>query len=48
MAQDVLGLMLPSFEADGDQIPAPSKAEAIDIPERASLVMIEVNTDEHR
>lgn len=44
-AHDVLGDMLSEMETDGDKIPTASKPEAIQLPEGASLVLIEVDTD---
>jgi antitoxin HicB len=48
MAEDALGALLSVMEEDGDEIPAPSKAEDIKIPEGASLVLITVDTDKFR
>jgi antitoxin HicB len=48
MAEDVLGTMLSYHEEKGDVIPAPSKAEDIELPDGASLVLITVNTDNFR
>ena len=45
---DVLALMLTLFEDEGDPIPAASPASAIQVPEGASLVLIEVDTDQYR
>lgn len=47
MAEDCLGLMLTDYEDDENVIP-PSPAKAIQVPEGASLVLIEADTDEHR
>ena len=49
-AEDVLALMLTVFEDNGDVIPAPSSVEQLKgkVPEGASLVLIEVDTDEYR
>ncbi|GLY12503.1 type II toxin-antitoxin system HicB family antitoxin [Pseudobacillus badius] len=46
LAHDVLGSMLAVMEEKGRDIPAPSKAENIELPEGASLVLIEVDTKE--
>lgn len=48
MAEDVLGTMLSYYEGNGQSFPAPSKADAITVPEGTSLVLITVNTEEHR
>ncbi|EMI11502.1 type II toxin-antitoxin system HicB family antitoxin [Anoxybacillus gonensis] len=48
MAEDVLGTMLSYHEEKGDVIPAPSKAEDIELPDGASLVLITVDTDDFR
>jgi antitoxin HicB len=48
MAEDALGLYLSVLEDEGEQIPAPSKADAISIPDGASLVLITVDTDHFR
>lgn len=48
MAEDALGSLLSVLEDDGINIPAPSKAQDIDLPEGASLVLITVNTDDYR
>ncbi|WP_318243477.1 type II toxin-antitoxin system HicB family antitoxin [Fictibacillus norfolkensis] len=47
-AQDVLGLMLSEMEKDGEVIPVPSKSDTIKVPEGASLVMIQIDTDNFR
>jgi antitoxin HicB len=47
MAHDVLGLMLTDYEDKGE-IPTPSLAKDIELSEGASLVLIEVNTDDFR
>ena len=44
-AHDVLGDMLAEMEQDGDKIPTSSKPEDIQLPEGASLVLIEVDTE---
>lgn len=48
MAEDVLGNMLAIMEEDGEDIPAPSPVKAIEVPEGASLILVEVNTDEYK
>jgi antitoxin HicB len=48
MAQDALGLMLSGEEIDGIQIPKASSAKDIELSEGASLVLIEVNSDDFR
>lgn len=48
MAEDVLALMLTVMEDDGEVIPAPTLAKDIVVPEGASLVLIEVDTDKYR
>jgi antitoxin HicB len=48
MAEDALGSLLSVMEDDGDHIPAPSKAEDIELPDGASLVLITVDTDDYR
>jgi antitoxin HicB len=48
MAEEALGALLSDIEDKGEHIPAPSKAEDIELPEGASLVLIAVNTDEFR
>ncbi|MGG4390470.1 type II toxin-antitoxin system HicB family antitoxin [Priestia megaterium] len=50
MAKDVLGGYLLVSEEDNDDIPAPSPVKTIqaDMPEGASLILIEVNTDDFR
>ncbi|KGA98117.1 antitoxin HicB [Alkalihalobacillus alcalophilus ATCC 27647 = CGMCC 1.3604] len=48
MAEDVLALMLTDYEDDGKQLPPASPVTALKAPEGASLVLIEVNTDEYR
>lgn len=47
MAEDCLGMMLIDYEDDGNVIP-PSPAKAIEVPEGASLVLIQVDTDNFR
>lgn len=47
MAEDCLGLMLTDYEDEGNVIP-PSPAKTIEVPEGASLVLIEVDTDNFR
>lgn len=44
-SHDVLRTMLREMEQDGDKIPTASKPDAIQLPEGASLVLIEVDTD---
>ena len=44
-AEEVLGLMLTSNEADGIPFNPPSPADKIRLPGEASLVLIEVDTD---
>lgn len=48
MAEDALGGYLLVSEEDNDTIPAPSKPEVIELPEGASLILVEVNTDNLR
>lgn len=48
MAHDALGLLLSVEEDDNTPIPKASSAKDIDFPEGASLVLIEVNTDDFR
>lgn len=48
MAEDVLGTMLSYYEDNEQSFPAPSKVDAIHIPEGASLVFITVDTDNFR
>jgi antitoxin HicB len=48
MAEDALGALLSVMEDKGEPIPAPSKAKDIELPEGASLVLIQVNTDDFR
>lgn len=48
MAQDALGGYLLVSEMDNDDIPAPSPAKAIQVPEGNSLIFVEVNTDDLR
>lgn len=48
MAQDVLGTMLAFNEDEGIHFNPPSPSKAIEVPEGASLVLIEVNTDTYR
>ncbi|GMO00642.1 type II toxin-antitoxin system HicB family antitoxin [Parageobacillus thermoglucosidasius] len=48
MAEDALGALLSVMEENGEPIPAPSKAKDVELPEGASLVLINVNTDEYR
>lgn len=43
--EDVLGLMLWSMERDGEDIPAPSKLEDIEVPEGAILTYIATDTE---
>lgn len=45
MAEDALGGYLLISEIDGDDIPPATPAKAIDVPEGASLILVEVNTD---
>lgn len=47
-AQDVLRTMLREMEKDGEDIPTPSKADGIPLPDEASLVLIEVDTGNYR
>lgn len=49
-AEDVLALMLTVFEDNGHVITAPSSLEQLKdkVPQGASLVLIEVDTDEYR
>ncbi|MDF3254971.1 MULTISPECIES: type II toxin-antitoxin system HicB family antitoxin [Bacillus] len=47
-AKEALGGYLLVSEEDKDAIPTPSKAETIKVPEGASLVLVEVNTDDYR
>ena len=46
-AHDVLETMLAEMEQDGDNVPTPSKAEDVKVrlPEGASLIYIEVDTE---
>jgi len=44
-SHQVLRTMLAEMEQDGDDIPNASKPEDIQLPEGASLVLIEVDTD---
>lgn len=46
-AEDVLGLMMTDYEEEGN-IPPASKPGDIQLNEGASLVLIEINTDEYR
>lgn len=49
MAQDALGgYLLVSEMDDNDDIPAPSLAKDIQVPEGNSLIFVEVNTDDLR
>ncbi|MEJ9152327.1 MULTISPECIES: type II toxin-antitoxin system HicB family antitoxin [Bacillus] len=48
MAQDALGSLLSVLEDEGYDIPVPSKAEDIELPDEASLVLVEVDTDDFR
>ncbi|MEW4264139.1 type II toxin-antitoxin system HicB family antitoxin [Priestia megaterium] len=48
MAEDVLSLMLMHSEDCNDPIPSPSPAKNVVVPEGASLVLIEANTDKYR
>ncbi|GMG75477.1 hypothetical protein ShirakiTB12_39450 [Priestia megaterium] len=48
MSQDALGGYLLVSEKDNDDIPAPSSVKAIQVPEGASLIFVEVNTDNLR
>jgi len=43
-AEEVLGLMLKSNEADGTPFNPPSPADKIQLPAEASLVLIKVDT----
>jgi antitoxin HicB len=45
IAEDVLGGYLMMCEDFGEEIPPPSSAEAIKLPEEANLILVEVNTD---
>lgn len=45
MAEDALGGYLLVSELEKDVIPPASPAKAIDVPEGASLILVEVNTD---
>ncbi|MDC7781846.1 type II toxin-antitoxin system HicB family antitoxin [Priestia megaterium] len=44
-AEDALGLLLSVLEDDGKDIPAPSPAKDIQVPEGANLILIDVETD---
>ncbi|EHL79065.1 hypothetical protein [Bacillus smithii] len=48
MAQDALGSLLSVLEDEGGDIPVPSKAEDIELPDEASLVLVEVDTNDFR
>lgn len=48
MAEDVLGLLLSVEEEEGKLLPKASPAKDLKLPEGASLVLIEVNTDDFR
>ncbi|MDM5313369.1 type II toxin-antitoxin system HicB family antitoxin [Peribacillus frigoritolerans] len=49
MAEDVLGGYLLLSEEDNEAIPAPSSPKEINkIPKGASLILIEVNTDDFK
>lgn len=48
MAEDFLVLMLTDYEDDGKQLPPPSPVTALAVPDGASLVLIEVNTNKFR
>ena len=44
-AEEALGGYLLASESFNDDIPMPSKPESIKVPEGASLILVEVNTD---
>lgn len=46
-AEDVLGLMLSDAEERQESIPVASPPQLITVPEGASLVLIETDTDEY-
>lgn len=46
-AEDVLGLMLSDAEERQERIPVASPPQVITVPEGASLVLIETDTDEY-
>lgn len=48
MAEDVLNLELTSKEDDGDEIPAPTPLDKVDVPKDGFVTLIKADTDEYR
>ena len=48
MAEDALGGYLLLSEEDNEEIPTPSSPAQIELPDGASLILVEVNTDNLR